>query len=147
MVAAGYVLYSSSVVMMLSVGSGVYGFTLDPNYGEFIMSHVRLLLVVLPCMPYLLTWIGLLWKINCTRTIVSINIYIFTLHFSLFSFLAFTPQDKLMIPKEPKKIYSINCGNFELWDQATKSFVTWANTQKSPYSLRYIGSMVSDVHR
>ena len=41
MVAAGYVLYSSSVVMMLSVGSGVYGFTLDPNFGEFIMSHVR----------------------------------------------------------------------------------------------------------
>ncbi len=43
MVAAGYVLYSSSVVMMLSVGHGVFGFTLDPNYGEFVMSHVRVL--------------------------------------------------------------------------------------------------------
>ena len=36
---AGYVLYSSSTVMMLTVGSGVYGFTLDWNTGEFTLSH------------------------------------------------------------------------------------------------------------
>lgn len=94
MVAAGYVLYSSSVVMMLSVGSGVFGFTLDPNFGEFVMSH-----------------------------------------------------DNLKFPPAPKQIYSINCGNSELWDGPTRAFIKWTKEQKSAYSLRYIGSMVSDVHR
>jgi fructose-1,6-bisphosphatase I len=46
MVAAGYVLYSSSVVMMMSVGRGVFGFTLDPNFGEFVMSHVRFVVTI-----------------------------------------------------------------------------------------------------
>ena len=36
---AGYVMYSSSTVLMLSVGHGVYGFTLDSGTGEFILSH------------------------------------------------------------------------------------------------------------
>ena len=36
---AGYVLYSSSTVMMLTVGDGVYGFTLDWTTGEFVLSH------------------------------------------------------------------------------------------------------------
>ena len=36
---AGYVLYSSSTVMMLTTGHGVYGFTLDWSTGEFVMSH------------------------------------------------------------------------------------------------------------
>jgi fructose-1,6-bisphosphatase I len=52
-----------------------------------------------------------------------------------------------MIPAKPKTIYSINCGNQALWDAPTTEFVTWANAQASPYSLRYIGSMVADVHR
>ncbi|GLJ21488.1 hypothetical protein SUGI_0396790 [Cryptomeria japonica] len=37
--AAGYCMYSSSVIMVLSVGKGVYGFTLDPMYGEFVLTH------------------------------------------------------------------------------------------------------------
>jgi hypothetical protein len=39
LLAAGYCMYSSSIIMVLSVGKGVYGFTLDPLLGEFILSH------------------------------------------------------------------------------------------------------------
>ena len=37
--AAGYVLYSSSTFLTLTIGSGVYGFTLDEQIGEFVLSH------------------------------------------------------------------------------------------------------------
>jgi len=37
-VAAGYVLYSSSTVMVFSTGEGVYEFTLDPDNGEFFLT-------------------------------------------------------------------------------------------------------------
>ena len=39
MVASGYCMYSSSTVIMLTIGDGVYGFTLDPRIGEFVLSH------------------------------------------------------------------------------------------------------------
>lgn len=39
LLAAGYCLYSSSTVLVLSVGQGVWGFTFDPLVGEFILSH------------------------------------------------------------------------------------------------------------
>jgi fructose-1,6-bisphosphatase I len=38
-VCAGYIIYGSSTMMVYTTGSGVYGFTLDPSYGEFILSH------------------------------------------------------------------------------------------------------------
>lgn len=38
-VAAGYALYSSATIMAISVGSGLHGFTLDYNLGEFVYSH------------------------------------------------------------------------------------------------------------
>lgn len=38
-VAAGYVLYGSSVMMVYTTGKGVHGFTLDPSVGEFLLSH------------------------------------------------------------------------------------------------------------
>ncbi|VDD82555.1 unnamed protein product [Mesocestoides corti] len=38
-VAAGYAIYGSSTMIVLSVGSGVYGFTLDPSLGEFILTQ------------------------------------------------------------------------------------------------------------
>jgi fructose-1,6-bisphosphatase I len=96
LVAAGYVLYSSSTIMVLArqCDTGVQVFTLDPTLGEYIMTRRN-------------------WT----------------------------------LPEKPKTIYSINCGNSELWDDATKAFVNWAVTLPSPYSLRYIGSMVADVHR
>ncbi len=36
---AGYVLYSSSTVLVLTIGDGVWGFTLDPLVGEYVLSH------------------------------------------------------------------------------------------------------------
>lgn len=38
-VCAGYVLYGSSTMLVYSTGKGVHGFTLDPNIGEFVLSH------------------------------------------------------------------------------------------------------------
>ena len=38
-VAAGYVIYGSSTVLVYSTGDGVHGFTLDPAVGEFFLSH------------------------------------------------------------------------------------------------------------
>jgi fructose-1,6-bisphosphatase I len=38
-VAAGYVVYGSSTMLVYSAGLGVHGFTLDPRVGEFLLSH------------------------------------------------------------------------------------------------------------
>jgi len=38
-VAAGYVIYGSSTVLVYSVGNGVHGFTLDPSVGAYVLSH------------------------------------------------------------------------------------------------------------
>jgi fructose-1,6-bisphosphatase I len=38
-VAAGYSVYGSATSLVLSTGQGVHGFTLDPNVGEFFLSH------------------------------------------------------------------------------------------------------------
>ena len=38
-VAAGYVMYGSSVMLVYTTGHGVNGFTLDPTIGEFLLSH------------------------------------------------------------------------------------------------------------
>lgn len=96
MVAAGYCMYGSSCTLVLSTGSGVNGFTLDPSLGEFILTH---------------------------------------------------PDIK--IPKKGK-IYSVNEGNAKNWDAPTTKFVEKCKFPvdgSSPKSLRYIGSMVADVHR
>ena len=41
-VAAGYALYGPTTMLVLTVGSGVHGFTLDPNLGEFMLTHPKL---------------------------------------------------------------------------------------------------------
>ena len=38
-VAAGYVVYGSSTMLVYTSGAGVHGFTLDPSIGEFLLSH------------------------------------------------------------------------------------------------------------
>jgi len=38
-VAAGYVIYGSSTMMVYTTGQGAHGFTLDPSIGEFLLSH------------------------------------------------------------------------------------------------------------
>lgn len=42
LVAAAYCLYSSSTFFVLTLGNGTYGFTLDENIGEFVLSHPKI---------------------------------------------------------------------------------------------------------
>jgi fructose-1,6-bisphosphatase I len=39
LVAAGYILYGTSTMLVYSTGQGVHGFTLDPSVGEFLLSY------------------------------------------------------------------------------------------------------------
>lgn len=48
MVAAGYVLYGSSTMLVYTAGSGVHGFTLEPSLGEFLLSHPE---IAMPAKP------------------------------------------------------------------------------------------------
>ncbi|MBI5671679.1 MAG: fructose-1,6-bisphosphatase [Nitrospirae bacterium] len=41
-VAAGYLLYGSSTMLVYTVGQGVYGFTLEPGIGEYLLSHAQI---------------------------------------------------------------------------------------------------------
>jgi fructose-1,6-bisphosphatase I len=41
-VAAGYVVYGSSTMLVYTTGAGVHGFTLDPSIGEFLLSHPQM---------------------------------------------------------------------------------------------------------
>jgi fructose-1,6-bisphosphatase I len=94
---AGYVVYGSSTMLVYTTGNGVHGFTLDPSYGEFVLSHPDI--------------------------------------------------------KTPEKgsIYSINESNFDYWDQSVRNYIRYVKDtdQKTgrPLNSRYIGSMVSDIHR
>lgn len=45
-VAAGYVVYGSSTMLVYTTGNGVYGFTLDPSIGAYILSHERITMPV-----------------------------------------------------------------------------------------------------
>lgn len=40
--AAGYVVYGSSTMLVYTVGNGVHGFTLDPAIGEYVLSHPKM---------------------------------------------------------------------------------------------------------
>ncbi|KAJ6407796.1 hypothetical protein OIU84_011154 [Salix udensis] len=39
LLAAGYCMYSSSVIFVLTIGKGVFAFTLDLMYGEFVLAR------------------------------------------------------------------------------------------------------------
>ncbi|KYR00268.1 D-fructose-1 [Tieghemostelium lacteum] len=96
MIASGYALYGSATMLVLTLGNGVFGFTLDNTVGEFILTHSH------------------------------------------------------MTIKHKGQIYSINEGNSVYWDKSTQNYVNHIKSNeggKTPYSSRYIGSMVSDVHR
>ena len=71
----------------------------------------------------------------------------FTLDPSLGEFIL-THED-IRIPQRGK-VYSINEGNYSRWNDATKAYVEQCKNPEDgskPKSLRYIGSMVADVHR
>lgn len=42
MIAAGYIIYGTSTIFVYTTGSGVHGFTLDPEIGEFFLTHENL---------------------------------------------------------------------------------------------------------
>jgi fructose-1,6-bisphosphatase I len=96
-VAAGYVVYGSSTMMVYATRRGVNGFTLDPSIGEFSLSHAN---------------------IKCP---------------------------------EFGRIYSVNHGNYFQYDERVQAYITACQKKDSsnggPYTQRYIGSMVADLHR
>ena len=96
-VGAGYIVYGSSTMMVYSTGHGVHGFTLDPEVGEFLLSH-----------------------------------------------------ENIRIP-EKGKIYSINEGYHDRWEQGVKNYIHYLKQDDKetdrPYSSRYIGTLVADFHR
>jgi fructose-1,6-bisphosphatase I len=96
-VAAGYIVYGSSTILVYATRRGVNGFTLDPSIGEFCLSHP---------------------DIQCPSA---------------------------------GRIYSVNHGNFFLFHTPVKKYIDSCQrkTKESggPYTQRYIGSMVADLHR
>lgn len=96
-VAAGYVIYGSSTMLVYTTGKGVNGFTLDPSIGEFCLSH-----------------------------------------------------PDMRIPFDGT-IYSINEGNYVKFPQGVKDYIKYCQVEEKatrrPFTSRYIGSMVADVHR
>ena len=69
----------------------------------------------------------------------------FTLDPSIGEFIL--TQSNLTIPKIGKKIYSVNEGYASMWDKAMTEFVNRRKYCDKPYSARYVGSMVADIHR
>jgi fructose-1,6-bisphosphatase I len=69
----------------------------------------------------------------------------YTLDPSLGEFILSAPD--LKIPENPKTIYSINDGNYLTWDENMQRAVDGFKLDAKPYTARYVGSMVSDVHR
>lgn len=51
------------------------------------------------------------------------------------------------IPEKPQKIYSCNEGNYRAFPLGFRRFLDNAKLGEKPYSLRYVGSMVADIHR
>ncbi len=48
LVAAGYILYGSSTMLVYTTGNGVHGFTLEPSVGEFLLSHPNIMVPETP---------------------------------------------------------------------------------------------------
>ncbi|MCL4154247.1 UNVERIFIED_CONTAM: hypothetical protein GTU68_057928 [Idotea baltica] len=91
LVAAGYVLYGTSTILVYTTGDGVNGFTLDPSIGEFCLSH----------------------------------------------------RD-MKIPARGN-YYSVNQGYYLKFDIEMRRYIDECSDMN--LRLRYIGSMVSDLHR
>lgn len=59
----------------------------------------------------------------------------------------FLPAGLIAIPARPKRVLSVNVGNASRWtNSATVAFVQ-AALESDSFSLRYVGSMVADLHR
>ncbi|MCA1762168.1 MAG: class 1 fructose-bisphosphatase [Flavobacteriales bacterium] len=97
LVAAGYIIYGSSTMLVFSTGHGVNGFTLDTSIGVFCLSHPN-----------------------------------------------------MRVP-EDGKLYSINEGNYKQFPEGVKKYIKYCQEEDAetnrPYTSRYIGSLVADLHR
>jgi fructose-1,6-bisphosphatase I len=72
----------------------------------------------------------------------------FTLDPSIGEFLLSHPNMKL--PKHPQRIYSVNEGNYAKWSPGQQKLIDhWKGLdgKTKPFSARYIGSLVADLHR
>jgi fructose-1,6-bisphosphatase I len=74
------------------------------------------------------------------------GVHRFTLDPSLGEFVH-TEADVKIPQGGGKKIYSCNEGNSKNWDSAITAIVEGYKQGPKPYAARYVGSMVSDVHR
>lgn len=94
-VAAGYIVYGTSTMLVYTTGHGVNGFTLNPALGTYYLSHPN-----------------------------------------------------IMFP-ENGSIYSVNEGNYIHFPQGIKDYIKYCQREEEdrPYTSRYIGSLVSDIHR
>lgn len=94
-VAAGYIIYGTSTMLVYTTGHGVNGFTLNPAIGTFYLSHPRMLF------------------------------------------------------PEVGSIYSVNEGNYVHFPAGVKKYIKYCQEEGEgrPYTSRYIGSLVSDIHR
>ena len=96
-VAAGYLMYGSSTVLVFTSGKGVHEFTLDPTLGEYLLSR----------------------------------------------------EEIRMPPKGA--VYSANEGNAGRWIPEVRRFIAYLKESDKdtgrPYTLRYSGCLVADVHR
>ena len=97
LMAAGYVIYGSSTMMVYATRLSVNGFTLEPSIGEFCLSHPNM---------------------KCP---------------------------------DNGKIYSLNQGNSIKYSEGMNNYLNFCmencKEESRPYSHRYIGSMVADMHR
>eukprot|EP00510_Aplanochytrium_minuta_P005410 CAMPEP_0184013084 /NCGR_PEP_ID=MMETSP0954-20121128/4812_1 /TAXON_ID=627963 /ORGANISM="Aplanochytrium sp, Strain PBS07" /LENGTH=335 /DNA_ID=CAMNT_0026293225 /DNA_START=45 /DNA_END=1052 /DNA_ORIENTATION=+ len=84
---------------------------------------------------------------SATQMVLSFGkgVHVFTLDPSVGEFLI--TMENVKIPEKPKTIYSINEGNAMYWHEPIKRFVEKVKSAEKPYSARYVGSMVADVHR
>lgn len=96
-VAAGYIMYGPSTVLVYTASRGVHAFTLEPSIGEFIHSH-----------------------------------------------------EDIRIPSRGR-IYSVNDGNAPVWQEGIQRYIEYVRASDKatgrPYTARYVGSMVADIHR
>ncbi len=73
----------------------------------------------------------------------------FTLDPSIGEFLLSHPNIKL--PKSPQRIYSTNEGNYVNWSEGQRKYIDYLKgvdgRNPKPFSARYIGSLVADLHR
>ena len=83
---------------------------------------------------------------SATDFVVSFGskVHRFTLDDSVGEFIHIGP---MAFPEKNKTIYSCNEGNYTLWDDPIQKATEMFKAGPKPYSARYVGSMVSDVHR